>query len=239
MSTNYIMSLFVVRENGEVTLPIKNIWNYKLKSFQEFLEWTEENYETCVNNDIEKKFKELSKFNESRYINAYLKKNVEHIPLKPLTDDNNDNRKLIEDPSLLDEIESISNPDMLLGHEARDPIVHIYKEVTMVFRGKYYSSQTLNRALKDLKQKLETIQRDIESILRLKDSIHYWILSNEERANMDEEISSLTSLRDEYFNHLLVVNSLESMCDIFSDEGFDGKPYIHISSDWDIEDYKG
>lgn len=239
MSTNYIMSLFVVRENGEVTLPIKNIWNHKLKSFQEFLEWTEENYETCVNNDIEKKFKELSKFNESRYINTYLKKDVEHIPLKPLTDDKNDTRKLIEDPSLLDGIESISNPDMLFGHEAKDPIVQIYKKVTIVFRGRYYSSQTLNRAFKDLKQKLETIQRDIESILRIKDSINYWILSNEERANMDEEISSLTSLRDEYFNHLLVVNSLESMCDIFSDEGFDGQPYIHISSDWDIEDYKG
>ncbi len=238
MSTNYIMSLFVVHENGEVTLPIKNMWNYKLKLFQEFLEWAEENYETCVNKDIEKKFKELSKFNESRYINTYLKKDVEHIPLKPLTDDNNDTRKLIEDPSLLDGIESISNPDMLFGHEARDPIVQIYKIVTIVFRGRYYSSQTLNRALKDLKQKLETIQRDIESILRLKDSIHYWILSNEERANMDEEISSLTSLRDEYFNHLLVVNSLESMCDTFSDEGFDGKPYIHISSDWDVEDYK-
>ena len=210
MSTNYIMSLFVVRENGEVTLPIKNIWNHKLKSFQEFLEWTEENYETCVNNDIEKKFKELSKFNESRYINTYLKKDVEHLPLKPLTDDKNDTRKLIEDPSLLDGIESISNPDMLFGHEVIDPIVHIYKEVTMVFRGRYYSSQTLNRALKDLKQKLETIQRDIESILRIKDSINYWILSNEERANMDEEISSLISLRDEYFNHLLVVNSFIS-----------------------------
>ena len=239
MSTNYIMSLFVVRKNGEVTLPIKNIWNYKLKSFQEFLEWTEENYETCVNKDIEKKFKELSKFNESRYINAYLEKDVEHLPLKPLTDDKNDTRKLIEDPSLLDGIESISNPDMLFGHEARDHIVQIYKEVTIVFKGRYYSSQTLNQAFKDLKQKLETIQRDIESILRIKDSINYWILSNEERASMDEEISSLTSLRDEYFNHLLVVNSLESMCDIFSDEGFDGKPYIHISSDWDIEDYEG
>ena len=239
MSTNYIMSLFVVRENGEVTLPIKNIWNHKLKSFQEFLEWTEENYETCVNKDIEKKFKELSKFNESRYINAYLEKDVEHLPLKPLTDDKNDTRKLIEDPSLLDGIESISNPDMLFGHEARDHIVQIYKEVTIVFKGRYYSSQTLNQAFKDLKQKLETIQRDIESILRIKDSINYWILSNEERASMDEEISSLTSLRDEYFNHLLVVNSLESMCDIFSDEGFDGKPYIHISSDWDIEDYEG
>ena len=239
MSTNYIMSLFVVRENGEVTLPIKNIWNHKLKSFQEFLEWTEENYETCVNKDIEKKFKELSKFNESRYINTYLEKDVEHLPLKPLTDDKNDTRKLIEDPSLLDGIESISNPDMLFGHEARDPIVQIYKEVTIVFKGRYYSSQTLNQAFKDLKQKLETIQRDIESILRIKDSINYWTLSNEERASMDEEISSLTSLRDEYFNHLLVVNSLESMCDIFSDEGFDGKPYIHISSDWDIEDYEG
>ena len=239
MSTNYIMSLFVVRENGEVTLPIKNIWNHKLKSFQEFLEWTEENYETCVNKDIEKKFKELSKFNESRYINAYLEKDVEHLPLKPLTDDKNDTRKLIEDPSLLDGIESISNPDMLFGHEAKDPIVQIYKEVTIVFKGRYYSSQTLNRAFKDLKQKLETIQRDIESILRIKDSINYWTLSNGERASMDEEISSLTSLRDEYFNHLLVVNSLESMCDIFSDEGFDGKPYIHISSDWDIEDYEG
>ena len=239
MSTNYIMSLFVVRENGEVTLPIKNIWNYKLKSFQEFLEWTEENYETCVNKDIEKKFKELSKFNESRYINAYLEKDVEHLPLKPLTDDKNDTRKLIEDPSLLDGIESISNPDMLFGHEARDHIVQIYKEVTIVFKGRYYSSQTLNQAFKDLKQKLETIQRDIESILRIKDSINYWILSNEERASMDEEISSLTSLRDEYFNHLLVVNSLESMCDIFSDEGFEGKPYIHISSDWDVEEYKG
>ena len=239
MSTNYIMSLFVVRENGEVTLPIKNIWNHKLKSFQEFLEWTEENYETCVNKDIEKKFKELSKFNESRYINVYLEKDVEHLPLKPLTDDKNDTRKLIEDPSLLDGIESISNPDMLFGHEAKDPIVQIYKEVTIVFKGRYYSSQTLNRAFKDLKQKLETIQRDIESILRIKDSINYWTLSNEERASMDEEISSLTSLRDEYFNHLLVVNSLESMCDIFSDEGFDGKPYIHISSDWDIEDYEG
>ena len=239
MSTNYIMSLFVVRENGEVTLPIKNIWNHKLKSFQEFLEWTEENYETCVNKDIEKKFKELSKFNESRYINAYLEKDVEHLPLKPLTDDKNDTRKLIEDPSLLDGIESINNPDMLFGHKARDPIVQIYKEVTIVFKGRYYSSQTLNRAFKDLKQKLETIQRDIESILRIKDSINYWTLSNEERASMDEEISSLTSLRDEYFNHLLVVNSLESMCDIFSDEGFDGKPYIHISSDWDVEDYEG
>lgn len=239
MSTNYIMSLFVVRENGEVTLPIKNIWNYKLKSFQEFLEWAEENYETCVNKDIEKKFKELSKFNESRYINAYLEKDVEHLPLKPLTDDKNDTRKLIEDPSLLDGIESINNPDMLFGHEAKDPIVQIYKEVTIVFKGRYYSSQTLNRAFKDLKQKLETIQRDIESILRIKDSINYWTLSNEERASMDEEISSLTSLRDEYFNHLLVVNSLESMCDIFSDEGFDGKPYIHISSDWDVEDYEG
>ena len=128
---------------------------------------------------------------------------------------------------------------MLFGHEARDPIVQIYKIVTIVFRGRYYSSQTLNRAFKDLKQKLETIQRDIESILRIKDSINYWILSNEERANMNEEISSLTSLRDEYFNHLLVVNSLESMCDIFSDEGFEGEPYIHISSDWDVEDYKG
>ena len=239
MSTNYIMSLFVVRENGEVTLPIKNIWNHKLKSFQEFLEWTEENYETCVNNDIEKKFKELSKFNESRYINTYLKKDVERIPLKPLTDDKNDTRKFIEDPSLLDGIESISNPDMLFGHEAKDPIVQIYKKVTIVFRGRYYSSQTLNRAFKDLKQKLETIQRDLESILRIKDSINYWTLSNEERANMDEEISSLISLRDEYFNHLLIVNSLESMCDIFSDEGFDGQPYIHISSDWDVEDYKG
>ena len=239
MSTNYLMSLFVVHKNDEVTLPIKNMWNYKLKSFQEFLEWAEENYETCVNKDIEKKFKELSKFNETRYINAYLKKNVEHIPLKPLTDDNNDTRKLIEDPSLLDGIESISNPDMLFSHEVIDPIVHIYKEVTMVFRGRYYSSQTLNRALKDLKEKLDTIQRDIESMLRIKDSIHYWILSNEERANMNEEISSLTSLRDEYFNHLLVVNSLESMCDTFSDEGFDGKPYIYISSDWDVEDYKG
>ena len=239
MSTNYIMSLFVVRENGEVTLPIKNIWNHKLKSFQEFLEWTEENYETCVNKDIEKKFKELSKFNESRYINTYLEKDVEHLLLKPLTDDKNDTRKLIEDPSLLDGIESISNPDMLFGHEARDPIVQIYKEVTIVFKGRYYSSQSLNQAFKDLKQKLETIQRDIESILRIKDSINYWTLSNEERASMDEEISSLTSLRDEYFNHLLVVNSLESMCDIFSDEGFDGKPYIYISSDWDIEDYEG
>ena len=239
MSTNYIMSLFVVRENGEVTLPIKNIWNYKLKLFQEFLEWAEEDYETCVNKDIEKKFKELSNFNESRYINTYFKKDVEHIPLKPLTDDKNDIRKLIEDPSLLDGIEPSNDLGQFLDPAAKDSFVHIYKEVTIVFRGRYYSPQTLNRALKDLKQKLETIQRDIESILRIKDSINYWTLSNEERANMDEEISSLTSLRDEYFNHLLVVNSLESMCDIFSDEGFDGKPYIHISSDWDIEDYEG
>ena len=239
MSTNYIMSLFVVRENGEVTLPIKNIWNHKLKSFQEFLEWTEENYETCVNKDIEKKFKELSKFNESRYINAYFEKDVEHLPLKPLTDDKNDTRKLIEDPSLLDGIEPSTDLGQFLDPAAKDSFVQIYKEVTIIFKGRYYSSQTLNRAFKDLKQKLETIQRDIESILRIKDSINYWTLSNEERANMDEEISSLTSLRDEYFNHLLVVNSLESMCDIFSDEGFDGKPYIHISSDWDIEEYKG
>ena len=239
MSTNYLMSLFVVRNNGEVTLPIKNIWNYKLKSFQEFLEWAEENYETCVNKDIEKKFKELSKFNETRYINTYFKKDVEHLPLKPLTDDKNDIRKLIEDPSSLDVIEPSNDLGQFLDPAAKDSFVHIYKEVTIVFRGRYYSPQTLNRALKDLKQKLETIQRDIESILRLKDSIYYWTLSNEERANMDEEISSLTSLRDEYFNHLLVVNSLESMCDIFSDEGFDGKPYIHISSDWAVEEYKG
>lgn len=239
MSTNYIMSLFVVRKNGEVTLPIKNIWNYKLKSFQEFLEWAEENYETCVNKDIEKKFKELSKFNETRYINAYLKKDVEHLPLKPLTDDKNDTRKLIEDPSLLDVIKPSTDLGQFLDPAAKDSFVHIYKEVTIVFRGRYYSPQTLNRALKDLKQKLETIQRDIESILRLKDSIYYWILSNEEKASMNEEISSLTSLRDEYFNYLLVVNSLESMCDIFSDEEFDGKPYIYISSDWDIEDYEG
>ena len=238
MSTNYIMSLFVVHENGEATLPIKNIWNHKLKSFQEFLEWTEENYETCVNKDIEKKFKELSKFDETRFINMYHKKDVEHLSLKPLTDDKNDTRRLIEDPSLLDGIEPISDPDMLFGHEAKDSFVQIYKKVTIVFRGRYYSSQTLNQAFKDLKQKLETIQRDLESILRIKDSINYWTLSNEERANMDEEISSLTSLRDEYFNHLLVVNSLESMCDIFSDEGFDGQSYIHISSDWDVEDFK-
>ena len=238
MSTNYIMSLFVVHENGEATLPIKNIWNHKLKSFQEFLEWTEENYETCVNKDIEKKFKELSKFDETRFINMYHKKDVEHLSLKPLTDDKNDTRRLIEDPSLLDGIEPISDPDMLFGHEAKDSFVQIYKKVTIVFRGRYYSSQTLNQAFKDLKQKLETIQRDLESILRIKDSIYYWQLSNEERANMDEEISSLTSLRDEYFNHLLVVNSLESMCDIFSDEGFDGQSYIHISSDWDVEDFK-
>ena len=238
MSTNYIMSLFVVHENGEATLPIKNIWNHKLKSFQEFLEWTEENYETCVNKDIEKKFKELSKFDESRYINAYLKKDVEHLPLKPLTNDKNDTRKLIEDPSLLDVIEPSTDLDQFLDSAAKDSFVQIYKKVTIVFRGRYYSSQTLNQAFKDLKQKLETIQRDIESILRIKDSINYWTLSNEERANMDEEISSLTSLRDEHFNHLLIVNSLESMCDIFSDEGFDGQPYIHISSDWDVEDYK-
>ena len=239
MSTNYIMSLFVVHENGEATLPIKNIWNHKLKSFQEFLEWTEENYETCVNKDIEKKFKELSKFDETRYINMYYMKDVEHLSLKPLTDDMNDTRRLIEDPSLLDGIEPISDPDMLFGHEAKDSLVQIYKKVTIVFKGRYYSSQTLNQAFKDLKQKLDTVQRDLESILRLKDSIHYWILSNEERSNMDEEISSLTSLRDEHFNHLLIVNSLESMCDIFSDEGFDGQPYIHISSDWDVEDYEG
>ena len=239
MSTNYIMSLFVVRENGEATLPIKNIWNHKLKSFQEFLEWTEENYETCVNDDIEKKFKELSKFNESRYINTYLKKDVEHLSLKPLTDDMNDTRRLIEDPSLLDVIEPSTDLDQFLDPAAKDSFVQIYKKVTIVFRGRYYSSQTLNRAFKDLKQKLETIQRDLESILRIKDSINYWTLSNEERANMDEEISSLISLRDEYFNHLLIVNSLESMCAIFSDEGFDGQPYIHISSDWDVEDYKG
>ena len=239
MSTNYIMSLFVVHENGEASLPIKNIWNHRLKSFQEFLEWTEENYETCVNNDIKKKFKELSKFDESRYINTYLKKDVEHLSLKPLTDDMNDTRRLIEDPSLLDGIEPSTDLDQFLDTTAKDSFVQIYKKVTIVFRGRYYSSQTLNRAFKDLKQKLETIQRDLESILRIKDSINYWTLSNEERANMDEEISSLTSLRDEYFNHLLVVNSLESMCDIFSDEGFDGQPYIHISSDWDVEDYKG
>ena len=239
MSTNYIMSLFVVRENGEATLPIKNIWNHKLKSFQEFLEWTEENYETCVNDDIEKKFKELSKFDESRYINTYLKKDVEHLSLKPLTDDMNDTRRLIEDPSLLDVIEPSTDLDQFLDPAAKDSFVQIYKKVTIVFRGRYYSSQTLNRAFKDLKQKLETIQRDLESILRIKDSINYWTLSNEERANMDEEISSLISLRDEYFNHLLIVNSLESMCAIFSDEGFDGQPYIHISSDWDVEDYKG
>ena len=239
MSTNYLMSLFVVHKNDEVTLPIKNMWNYKLKSFQEFLEWADENYEAYVNKDIEKKFKELSKFNETRYINTYLKKDVEHLPLKPLTDDKNDIRKLIEDPSLLDGIEPSTDLDQFLDPAAKDSFVPIYKEVTMVFRGRYYSSQTLNRAFKDLKQKIETIQRDIESILRIKDSIYYWILSNEERANMDEEISSLTSLRDEYFNHLLVVNSLESMCDTFSDEGFDGKPYIYISSDWDVEDYKG
>ena len=159
--------------------------------------------------------------------------------MKPLTDDKNDTRKLIEDPSLLDGIEPSTDLGQFLDPAAKDSFVQIYKEVTMVFRGRYYSPQTLNRALKDLKQKLETIQRDIESILRLKDSIYYWILSNEERASMDEEISSLTSLRDEYFNHLLVVNSLESMCDIFSDEGFDGKPYIYISSDWDVEEYKG
>ena len=239
MSTNYIMSLFVVHENGEATLPIKNIWNHKLKSFQEFLEWTEENYETYVNKDIEKKFKELSKFNESRYINTYLKKDVEHLPLKSLTDDKNDTRKLIEDPSLLDVIEPSTDLDQFLDSAAKDSFVQIYKEVTIVFRGRYYSSQTLNRAFKDLKQKLETIQRDLESILRIKDSINYWTLSNEERANMDEEISSLISLRDEHFNHLLIVNSLESMCDIFSDEGFDGQSYIHISSDWDVEDFKG
>lgn len=239
MSTNYIMSLFVVHENGEATLPIKNIWNHKLKSFQEFLEWTEENYETYVDKDIEKKFKELSKFNESRYINTYLKKDVEHLPLKSLTDDKNDTRKLIEDTSLLDVIEPSTDLDQFLDSAAKDSFVQIYKEVTIVFRGRYYSSQTLNRAFKDLKQKLETIQRDLESILRIKDSINYWTLSNEERANMDEEISSLISLRDEHFNHLLVVNSLESMCDIFSDEGFDGQSYIHISSDWDVEDYEG
>ena len=239
MSTNYIMSLFVVHENGEASLPIKNIWNHRLKSFQEFLEWTEENYETCVNNDIKKKFKELSKFDESRYINTYLKKDVEHLSLKPLTDDMNDTRRLIEDPSLLDGIEPSTDLDQFLDTTAKDSFVQIYKKVTIVFRGRYYSSQTLNRAFKDLKQKLETIQRDLESILRIKDSINYWTLSNEERANMDEEISSLISLRDEHFNHLLIVNSLESMCDIFSDEGFDGQPYIHISSDWDVEDYKG
>ena len=233
------MSLFVVHENGEATLPIKNIWNHKLKSFQEFLEWTEENYETCVNNDIENKFKELSKFDETRYINMYYMKDVEHLSLKPLTDDMNDTRRLIEDPSLLDGIEPSTDLDQFLDPAAKDSFVQIYKKVTIVFRGRYYSSQTLNQAFKDLKQKLDTVQRDLESILRIKDSINYWQLSNEERANMDEEISSLISLRDEHFNHLLIVNSLESMCDIFSDEGFDGQPYIHISSDWDVEDFKG
>ena len=59
MSTNYLMSLFVVHKNDEVTLPIKNMWNYKLKSFQEFLEWADENYEAYVNKDIEKKFKRI------------------------------------------------------------------------------------------------------------------------------------------------------------------------------------
>lgn len=238
MSTNYIMSLFVVRENDEVTLPIKNMWNYKLKSFQEFLEWADENYEAYVNKDIEKKFKELSKFNETRYINTYLKKDVEHLPLKPLTDDKNDIRKLIEDPSLLDGIEPSTDLDQFLDPAAKDSFVPIYKEVTMVFRGRYYSSQTLNRALKDLKQKLEIIQIDIDSITKFKNFIDYWKLSSEERCNMEEEISSLTSMYDNYFNHLLVVNSLESMCDIFSDEGFDGQPYIHVSSDWDVEEYK-
>lgn len=237
MSTNYLMSLFVVRENGEVTLPIKNIWNNKLKSFREFLNWTNYDYETYVDKDIEKKFKELSKFDETRYVNTYHKKDVEHLPLKPLTDDKNDPRRLIEDSSLLDCIESVSDSGKLFDPEARDSFVQIYKRVTIVFKGRYYSSQTLNNAFKDLKQELETVQRDLESILRLKDSIYYWQLSNEERANMDEEISSLISLRDEHFNHLLIVNSLESMCDVFSDEGFDGQPYIHISSDWDVEDY--
>ena len=148
MSTNYIMSLFVVHKNDEVTLPIKNIWNYKLKSFQEFLEWAEENYETCVNKDIEKKFKELSKFNETRYINTYFKEDVEHLPLKPLTDDKNDIRKLIEDPSLLDVIEPSNDLGQFLDPAAKDSFVHIYKEVTIVFRGRYYSSQTLNHSFK-------------------------------------------------------------------------------------------
>lgn len=237
MSTNYLMSLFVVRENGEVTLPIKNIWNHSLKSFREFLDWTEDDYEAHVDYNIEKKFKELSKFNETRYVNTYNKKDVEHLSLKPLTDDKNDPRRLIENPSLLDGIEPVSDLGRFLDTESRDSLVQIYKEVTIVFKGRYYSSQTLNNAFNDLKQKLESVQRDLESILRIKDSIHYWQLSNEERANMYEEISSLISLRDEHFNHLLIVNSLESMCRVFSDEGFDGQPYIHISSDWDVEDY--
>ena len=67
MSTNYIMSLFVVRENGEVTLPIKNIWNHKLKSFQEFLEWTEDEMEEAILGVAEGKiaYQDLSQWIES------------------------------------------------------------------------------------------------------------------------------------------------------------------------------
>lgn len=237
MSTNYVMSLFVVRENGEVDLHIKNKWNNSLKSFQEFLEWSaEESYESFVNYEIETKFKELSKFNESTYLNAYLKKDVEHLPLKSLTTNSGEHRMLIDDPSLLDSIEPIDDLREVID---RSEHVFIYKEIERVFRGRYYSAGTLNRAFKDIKQKLESVQRDIDSIMKLKNSIDYWKLSSEERCNMDEEISSLTSMYDDYFNHLLVVNSLESLCAIFSDEGFDGDPYIYISSDWDVEDYEG
>lgn len=240
MSTNYIMSLFVVRENGEVDLHIKNKWNNSLKSFQEFLEWSaEESYESFVDNEIETKFKELSKFNESTYLNAYLKKDVEHLPLKPLTTNSCEHRMLIDDPSLLDGIKPFIDLNQFFDPSVKDSLVHIYKEITRVFRGRYYSAGTLNRAFKDIKQKLESVQRDIDSIMKLKNSIDYWKLSSEERCNMDEEISSLTSMYDDYFNHLLVVNSLESLCSIFSDEGFDGDPYIYISSDWDVEDYEG
>lgn len=237
MSTNYVMSLFVVRENGEVDLHIKNKWNNSLKSFQEFLEWSaEESYESFVDKEVEKKFKELSKFKESTYLNAYLKKDVEHLPLKSLATNPYEFKMTIDDPSLLDGIEPIDDLRELLDQSVR---VYIYKEIERVFRGRYYSADTLNRAFKDIKNKLESVQRDIDSIMKLKNSIDYWKLSSEERCNMDEEISSLTSMYDNYFNHLLVVNSLESMCDIFSDEGFDGQPYIHISSDWDVEDYEG
>lgn len=237
MSTNYIMSLFVVRENGEVDLHIKNKWNNSLKSFQEFLEWSaEESYESFVDNKIETKFKELSKFNESTYLNAYLKKDVEHLPLKSLTTNSGEHRMLIDDSSLLDGIKPIDDFREVID---RSEHVYIYKEIERVFRGRYYSAGTLNRAFKDIKQKLESVQRDIDSIMKLKNSIDYWKLSSEERCNMDEEISSLTSMYDDYFNHLLVVNSLESLCAIFSDEGFDGDPYIYISSDWDVEDYEG
>lgn len=238
MSTNYVMSLFVVRENGEVDLHIKNKWNNSLKSFQEFLEWSaEESYESFVDNEVEKKFKELSKFNESTYLNAYIKKDVEHLHLKPLTTNPDEFRMTIDDPGLLDGIEPIDDHwKKPLGQSVR---VHIYKEIERVFRGRYYSAGTLNRAFKDIKQKLESVQRDIDSIMKLKNSIDYWKLSSEERCNMDEEISSLTLMYDDYFNHLLVVNSLESLCAIFSDEGFNGDPYIYISSDWDVEDYEG